>query len=967
MRAYTAVTMNAIRPFLSPLLVGRDDLLDLADRRLNEAAEGQGQFLLLAGESGIGKTRLMAAIGQKAEDRGFRVAHGAVALQDQDVPAASILDLARTMIKVPAFGSLGEDLLGLRAAAATAPHVRRRMLVIEIVDRIVASLDRPTMLAFEDLQWADDRSLEIIAELARQTRQRPVLLVGAYRSDEAPPGTPLRDWRSRLLTQRIAEEARLVPLDLAETALVTSLILDTGLPAPREVVAAVFERTDGIPLHIEELLGAIGDRAGPDGRAIREAKVPDTIEDAVLERVSRRSPEAQAVARAGAVIGRCFVPDVLAGIMDVPPDALDAPLQELVDHDVLGPVGQGGLYDFRHQLLRDVLYRSVPARDRRRFHARAGEFGAKLVGASEIHASLHYERAGMRPEAFRAAVAGAQDAAHLSSHREAFELYRRAVDNLPDDLAPEELGSLLHAYSIEAGAIEENGIAEAAAQRARDAFLAAGRPDLSVEMMSMVLGIWRRECRPITERRGLAKAALAELEALPALSDRERIRTWLHLDLARLQIDATEIDQARATVRAVRDAADALGDPQAIIEARSLQGVVDVLGGDVNAGLAAIADAASQARTDGYEDSGVSAYREAAVFAARSMAYGRAEASLAEGQRYADSIEQSHCAHVMAATSAIVHWARGRWDAAVINGEQAVADRGCGRAAVMAKWPLGYVALGRGQTDAARANLAEALGFGEQSESLELILPALWGWAETSLLASEPVEALDACERAFSLATEAHERMLLVPFIVTGVRAYQAAGRPESAAGWLTRCADYLAETSVIALAAIAHGRGIVALAAGSTGLARDDLSVAIQGWDDCGRTWEGYWARLDLANCFMRSNRFAEAVRLAAEVLAAADRLESEPLATRADQLLRQARGHTTGEERWHPLTAREFEVARLITEGRTNVEIAQELLIAPRTASSHVEHILAKLGASRRSEIAAWATTVTRSDLSN
>jgi hypothetical protein len=77
------MTMNTIRPFLSPLLVGRDDLLDLADRRLNESAAGRGPFLLLAGESGIGKTRLLDAISQKAEGRGFRVAWGAVARQCQ--------------------------------------------------------------------------------------------------------------------------------------------------------------------------------------------------------------------------------------------------------------------------------------------------------------------------------------------------------------------------------------------------------------------------------------------------------------------------------------------------------------------------------------------------------------------------------------------------------------------------------------------------------------------------------------------------------------------------------------------------------------------------------------------------------------------------------------------------------------------------------------------------------------------
>src|SRR5665811_555768 len=164
----------------------------------------------------------------------------------------------------------------------------------------------------------------------------------------------------------------------------------------------------------------------------------------------------QAAARAGAVIGRCFVPDVLAGILDVPAEALDAPLQELVDSFVLDPPGLRGLYDFRHQLLRDALYSTIPSWERRRFHARAGEFGAQLEGASEIHASLHYERAGLRRQAFDAAVAGAREAAGLSAHREAFELYRRAVANMPDDRDAGDRGALLDAFAVEALAIEEN-------------------------------------------------------------------------------------------------------------------------------------------------------------------------------------------------------------------------------------------------------------------------------------------------------------------------------------------------------------------------------------------------------------------------------------------------------------------------------------------------------------------------------
>src|SRR6478735_1839297 len=310
---------GALRVVRCPLLIGRDELLELTDRRLDDVVAGHGQFLLLAGQAGIGKTRLLGAIQRKAEGRGFVAVGGAVAPQDHDVPAASILDLARSMVRLPRFAMLGTALLELDEAVLAAEHAQRRRLVMETVELILGSLPGPTMLSFEDLQWADDVSLEIIAELARRSRDRTLLLTGDYRTEDVPRGTNLRQWRARLVTQRIAEEVQLLPLDATETALVTTLILDTGLPAPRDVAAAVYERTDGIPLHIEELLGALNAEARADGTAIREAGVPETIEDAIIARIATLSPEAQATARAGAVIGRCFVPDVLAGILDVSP------------------------------------------------------------------------------------------------------------------------------------------------------------------------------------------------------------------------------------------------------------------------------------------------------------------------------------------------------------------------------------------------------------------------------------------------------------------------------------------------------------------------------------------------------------------------------------------------------------------------------------------------------------------------
>ena len=126
--------MSQVRPLLSPILVGRDDLLELAERRLAEAADGRGQLLFLAGEAGIGKTRLLAAILRKAGGAGFRISKGDLAPQDRQVPLASILDLARTMRRVPELGTLGSDLLAIsrragrrqpRLATAARPRHRR--------------------------------------------------------------------------------------------------------------------------------------------------------------------------------------------------------------------------------------------------------------------------------------------------------------------------------------------------------------------------------------------------------------------------------------------------------------------------------------------------------------------------------------------------------------------------------------------------------------------------------------------------------------------------------------------------------------------------------------------------------------------------------------------------------------------------------------------------------------------------
>jgi len=956
----TLTPMSHVGSVQCPIIVGRDDLLDLAARRLDEAAAGHGQILLLAGEAGIGKTRLLNAIRQMARTAGYVTVNGSLAPQDRDLPCSLILDLARTFRSKPGFEKLSEDLLGIRFDQDADALGSRRLFVLDVVDRIIATIDRPLLLDLEDIQWADEISLEIVGELGRRIRDLPVLIVGAYRTEELPPGSLLREWRARLIAQRLAEEARLSPLTYEQTALMTTLILATGLPAPREVVTAVFERTDGIPLHVEELLGALGEEARSDGRKIRDAQVPDTIEDAILVRIAQLSPEAREVARAGAVIGRCFIPTVLAGVLDRPVAELDGPIAELIDRSYLYDAGDPGFIDFRHQLLRDVLYRTVPPTDLRRFHARAAEFGVALEGQSEIHASVHFERAGLREQAFRTALAGAQAASRMSSRREAFELYRRAIDNMPDDLPTLEQAQLYEQYSDAASAIERIEECDKATRIARDRYLEAGRPLEAAGLLVYSAVLSGRNGNPVEESVALIGQAIDEVEQLPETPEREQMRGSLLGVRALFELDASMLDAAAADAADCRRLAEAASDRESLLEATLTSARIDIVAGRYESGLAAGLRAAREARDAGFESVGVTGYRNLATLAARVMDYATAQMAIGEGVRYADAIEQSHCRQQMATTSAYIAWASGDWIGADATARQELVDRGCRRGVLGSLDVIGIVAMGRGQVDEARRWLIESLEAGKRTHEIALTLPSMWGLAELDHVAGNPRAAADRCEEALDLATSKHEGPLLIQFVVTGARAFIAAQRPEEAEGWLARVRDALAGWETLTSVPFAHAEGLIRLSAGSLTSARDSLEQAVRGWDDRGRIWEASWARLDLAQTLMRTNRFAEAASLLAEVRSTAGALASAPLLARAEELAGVARGRGSLDEPWRPLTSREFEVARLIAQGMTNGEIAGELSIASKTASAHVEHILAKLGVTRRAEIAAWVATV-------
>ena len=838
----------------------------------------------------------------------------------------------------------------------------RRLLVRDLAERIVAAVRAPTLLAFDDLQWAGEVSLEVIGELARLGRDVPLLLLGAYRADELPVDSYHREWRARLLSQRLAEEARLSPLTFDQTAMVTTLILGTGLPAPREVVKAIYERTDGIPLHIEELLGALDEEARQDGRAIRDAVVPDTIEDAILARAARLSPEAREVARAGAVIGRCFDPGgprrragpLAAGPRRTPCRAG----RELV------PVPARAL---------STAATSTSATSccatRCTTASRPPSCGAcTLERASSGPSWLARRRSTHRSTSSEPASSQRRSAPH-SQERELPERCPAGASRSgctpgprrtsPRTLPAIERAKLYDGYFEAASAVDDVSAMVETARLARHWYLEAGRPAEAAAALLNEAGVARRDVCPASERLRLLDQVESELRELADTPERTATLSDLRLFQAMVSLDRVKLDEAAALLDEARSLWLASGNS----DTRDIDYIaasVDVLAGRTDTGMSTMLRIARDARESRIESTGVTAYRWLAAIAIRVMDYATAEIGLSEGLRYADAIEQSYCRHVLAATAAHVAWAHGRWDDAILAAEIEIVERGSRRGTLGSRDALGFVAFGRGQVERARTLFNASLAIGADSGEVELTLPATWGLAETARVADEPATAIGHCEEALRLAVETGERPLLVPFVVTGVRAHLAARRPDAAERWLSTTRSMLSGWEAMARPALDHADGLIRLAAGSTVAARASLEAAIEGWDARPRTWEATWARLDLAACLIRANRAGEALPILRDVSTLAERIDSPPMLDRAQELARLARSRGAEEEPWRPLSAREFEIAGLVSEGLTNVEVATRLHLSSRTVSAHVEHILAKLGVGRRSEIAAWVITV-------
>lgn len=443
--------------------VGREREMQALQARWREAYSGRGGLVLIGGESGIGKTRLAAEFALTVEARGGRVLRGA-ALPLEPAPYQPILAALRAALPMLAaiemeplwfatLASILPELMARRAPQGELPPPlprldaeRERERLFDALARCLESLarPRPLLLILEDLQWAGSATLALLEYLAHRIGGKPVLILGTYQDEETPASHPLRGLRRRLQSEGLLTSLSLGRLSAQE---VGELII--GRAAQEADASILTERlyalSGGNPLFLRELIrslaqaGILRKREGgwqalalPD-----EISLPENLDRLISERLSRISPAALSLAQVAAAIGQAFDLELAGEAAGWHEQQTLDYLDELLDQQIVQEAAGGGHlhFTFSHELIRKVVYQSMPEDVRKRRHRRIGHVMETLradeletlagelarhfeLGGEAERAALHYERAAHRAHSIYAdeeALRASEHALNLSA------------------------------------------------------------------------------------------------------------------------------------------------------------------------------------------------------------------------------------------------------------------------------------------------------------------------------------------------------------------------------------------------------------------------------------------------------------------------------------------------------------------------------------------------------------------------
>ena len=444
----------------STRFVGRATELEELRSAVAEATGGRPSLAFVAGESGVGKTRLLGELERAARADGVRVIGGdCVELGESELPYAPIVGALRPLarsgdaafgeLSAAARGALAQILPGLgtseRAEDESTAQARLFDALLELFELLAG--EDGLMVTIEDLHWADRSTRAFLVYLASSLCRERVLVVTTYRPDELHRRHPLRPLLAELERDARARRVELKPLTRTELAEQLNDIL--GAAPAEDLLSRLFARSEGNPLFAEELLAA-----GTDGRG----SLPPTLRDALMLRIERLSGDAQETLRVLAA-GRRLDHEILTEASGIDPRALRDALREAVAAQLV-VADEEGRYAFRHALLREVVVDDLLPGERAELHlalARALEQRAEGLpahGGAHLAAGIahHYYASGDQPKALVASVRAAQAAEAVHASGEAAALYSRALQLWDRVANAEELAGLDHVALLRAAA-----------------------------------------------------------------------------------------------------------------------------------------------------------------------------------------------------------------------------------------------------------------------------------------------------------------------------------------------------------------------------------------------------------------------------------------------------------------------------------------------------------------------------------
>jgi len=967
-------------------LVGRTAELAQMRELLAESAAGQSVVLLVSGDAGVGKTALLNELSAEAASRGFTVLSGRCAELADTVPYLPLADALRGA----ATGASAAD-GSLREALSTRPVLARLLPDREITRQpgdlpglaqqqlfgaVLGMLTElaeasPVLLVLEDLHWADRSTRDLVTFLSRMLRSERIALALSYRTDDMHRAHPLRAVVAELQRLPSVTPISVGPLDPASMAEHLIGMSHGGFSAV--ALDRVIRRAEGNAYFAEELLATAS--AGND--------LPSGLAELLLARTVDLSSQAQQVLRVAAVAGRRVDDELVMLGAGLTTEEYESAVRESVARQLLVPDDCGGLA-FRHALLREAIYNDLLPGERTRLHARLAELLADERRLAEVPGSaaelaLHSLASHDIPGAFSASVQAGMEAEKLAAPAEAHRHYDQALSLWERVGDPEKLSGVSRdklAFKSALSAADSGEVGQAVKLLRRLVKPLEEAPEPDPKLLCRVKERLAYFLLDIDEDAEALEVAASAAEILPADPPTwERARALA--THARTMLNYADTEPARARAEEAAAAASAANAPWVQADALATLGGVSERTGEIAEALATSARAIELAASSEME--GVE-LRARTLHARVQLESGDLAAASATAHLGVDLAERTGLSMApfgldLQFLHYLAHYSDGDWDHA-----QQIADRFPVRVAGVAEARLSAMAL---FIDVARgsARVAERRRWLEPllSEDLMAAYIANGLYAEDAYWAGNLPDAVDsgwATIRAAEEWGEGYSPQTIRPAAVAiGALADQA--RHARASGHFGAADDFAAAAAPLREAARTGAARKPAIGVDARGwLARVEAEWRRVAGDNDPAHWqavvdtfgpsfvyEAARSRWRLAEALAEAGHRDEAQRewlLAATV---AERLGARRLRDALSDLGRRARlGRGPAASAASPsplsvLTARELEVLTLVAAGRSNREIGTELFIAPKTVSVHVSNILAKLGASSRTEAAAIA----------